>query len=112
MQPHFDVVAVFVLERSHFSADPGTRFVNIYFIALIQELYSGGKTGKTRTDDGNFKFGGVGGGRAGFFREERAERDVFETDIVDVADVGFGGGLGGGDGGGSDCGQDVLYSLR
>ena len=85
MEAHFDVIAIFILERSDFTTNPGTGFVDFDFITLIQEFYSGGKTGKTGSDNGDFElFAGFGGGS---LREKRAKRDILESYIVDITDI-------------------------
>lgn len=86
MKTHFNVITIFILERSDFTANPGTRLVDFDFISLIQQFYSGGKTGKTGTDNGNFELG-VAGFRDGSVGKKGAKRDIFQRYIVDVSDV-------------------------
>ena len=81
MKTHFNVIAIFILERSDFTTNPRARFVDFDFISLIQEFYSGGETSKTGTNNGHFEFW-VSRLDDGSIWEKGSKRDILECYIV------------------------------
>lgn len=81
MQPHLNVVAVFVAPGGDLATNVWPLVVHIHLITLVQQLYCGGKPRQTGTNDGHLQLGRICR-HVGHIWEQGRQRCVFRRHVT------------------------------